>query len=201
MIKKATFTVSNTDYKKCPQTELPEYAFVGRSNVGKSSLINALTNQKNLAKTSQKPGKTQLINHFLIDDTWYLVDLPGYGWASVSKSVRAAFQPMIQAYLLNRANLFCTFLLIDIRHPPQKADLAFMNFLGEQSLPFVILFTKADKLSKQKTEHSIAEYMKELEAIWEVLPEYFITSSTKNVGLDELHKYIISLNQQYHHLQ
>jgi GTP-binding protein len=190
--------MSNQDYTKCPEPNLPEYAFIGRSNVGKSSLINALTNKKGLAKTSAKPGKTQLINHFEVDQSWYLVDLPGYGYASVSKSQRAGFSTMIEQYLLNRPNLFCTFLLIDIRHAPQKADLKFMEFLGGSSIPFVMLFTKADKLSKQRQERAVEAYHEELSKVWEELPQHIVTSSVKKEGLDELLGYIHQLNEQYH---
>jgi len=196
-IQSASFVMSNQDYTKCPAPDMPEYAFIGRSNVGKSSLINALTNRRNLAKTSGKPGKTQLINHFLIDESWYLVDLPGYGYASVSKTQRAGFSTMIEQYLRNRSNLFCTFLLIDIRHAPQKADLQFMQFLGEAGIPFVMLFTKADKLSKQKQEKAVAAYHSALAETWEAAPDFFVTSSIKKDGLDGLYAFIQQLNEQY----
>ena len=151
-IHSAKFLMSSPTYKRCPKENIPEYAFIGRSNVGKSSLINMLVNQKGLAKTSGKPGKTQLINHFTINDEWYLVDLPGYGWAKVGKKMRDKFEELIEGYLFNRKNLMCTFVLIDIRHKPQKIDIEFMDWMGENELPFVIVFTKADKLPKTKAQ-------------------------------------------------
>lgn len=156
-IKTAEFVISNTNYKDCPAPDKPEYAFIGRSNVGKSSLINKLTNKNNLAKTSQKPGKTQLINHFLINQQWYLVDLPGYGWAKAGKSQRYQWGQMLKNYFLNRENLHCVFVLVDIRLPAQEIDLDFMQFLGESEVPFVMVFTKADKLSKNQRMSSIAK--------------------------------------------
>ena len=154
-IQSAKFLMSNPTYEGCPKENIPEYAFIGRSNVGKSSLINMLVNQKSLAKTSGKPGKTQLINHFTINDDWYLVDLPGYGWAKVGKKMRDKFEVLIEGYLFNRKNLMCTFVLIDIRHKPQQIDIEFMDWMGENELPFVIVFTKADKLPKMKVQKAV----------------------------------------------
>ena len=159
-VKKAEFIISNTDINKCPAPAIPEYAFIGRSNVGKSSLINMLTNRKSLAKTSGKPGKTQLINHFLINDSWYLVDLPGYGYASVSKGQRLEFAKFIKKYLENRKNLMCLFVLLDSRLKPQKIDMEFMQWLGEKGIPFVMCFTKQDKLSKSEAVKNLANYKK-----------------------------------------
>ena len=161
-IKTASFLLSNSDYKKCPSGNTPEFAFIGRSNVGKSSLINKLVERKALAKISCKPGKTQLINHFEINEQWYLVDLPGYGWAKVSKSSRSDFARIITGYLLNRQNLVSTFVLVDSRLEPQKIDLEFINWMGENSLPFIIVFTKCDKLSKSKVQQSVARFKKSL---------------------------------------
>lgn len=188
-ISSAEFVCSNTDYKKCPQTKYPEYAFIGRSNVGKSSLINMLTNSKGLAKTSASPGKTQLINHFVMNKDakpWYLVDLPGYGYAKVSKSKVARWQEFIQDYLTKRKTLINTFLLIDCRHEPQKIDLEFMSWMGENGLPFTIVFTKSDKLSKSKLEQNIQIYMEALLQTWEDLPPFFVTSSEDKIGKELL---------------
>ena len=193
-IKNAKFVISNTNYKMCPAAKIPEYAFIGRSNVGKSSLINALANNKNLAKTSGKPGKTQLINHFLINESWYLVDLPGYGFAKTSKTQRANFNKMITNYLLNRTNLICLFVLIDSRHNPQTIDQEFIQWLAKEKIPFSIVFTKEDKLSKTALKKNISEYKIEMLKEWEELPEMFITSAEKKTGLNELKKYIQSLN-------
>ncbi|HEV7346760.1 ribosome biogenesis GTP-binding protein YihA/YsxC [Telluribacter sp.] len=197
-IKEAVFVTSNTDYLKCPAPDLPEYAFIGRSNVGKSSLINMLTARKNLAKTSQQPGKTQLINHFLINGSWYLVDLPGYGYAKVSKVDRENWQQMIDNYLRNRPNLVCIFVLIDSRHDPQRVDLEFMEKLGQEELPFHIVFTKADKLKKsnQVTTH-IERYRQKLQETWEELPPMFITSAEKGEGRDPLLEAIEAYNQAF----
>ncbi|PWJ45087.1 GTP-binding protein [Sediminitomix flava] len=189
-IKKAEFVMSNQDYRKCPPADKAEYAFIGRSNVGKSSLINAMTNHKGLAKTSGTPGKTQLINHFIINDNWYLVDLPGYGYAQVSKTIREKFQKLIDGYLLNRENLYCTFVLVDSRHNPQKIDLDFMEWMATNGLPFCIIFTKADKLKKTEKESKINNYLKKLQESWEELPQYFVTSSEKKEGLEELLTFI-----------
>lgn len=193
-IKKADFVISNTDVSKCPTDNLPEYAFIGRSNVGKSSLINMLTNNRSLAKTSGKPGKTQLINHFIINQNWFLVDLPGYGYASVSKDKRKTFQKFIKDYFNKRMQLACTFVLVDSRHAPQKIDLDFMEFLGTNGIAFCIIFTKADKLNKSTLPKNIAAYKKELLNYWEELPPYFISSSTDKTGRDEILDFIQQVN-------
>lgn len=193
-IKKATFVISNTDYKKCPAPNIPEYAFIGRSNVGKSSLINMLTNHSKLAKVSGQPGKTQLINHFMINDTWYLVDLPGYGYAKVSKKMRSKWQKFIQDYILNRENLYCVFVLVDSRLEPQQIDLEFMEWLGINGVPFCIVFTKTDKLSKTQLDKNIAVYKKELLKSWEELPDYFLTSAELKSGKNELLGFIHEVN-------
>ncbi|WP_020526665.1 ribosome biogenesis GTP-binding protein YihA/YsxC [Flexithrix dorotheae] len=196
-IPSARFLVSNSDYKKCPKPDLPEYAFIGRSNVGKSSLINALFDNKTLAKTSSKPGKTQLINHFLINEEWYLVDLPGYGYAKVSKSVKAEFQKIIYQYLEHRENLQCVFVLVDIRIPPQKIDLEFMEWLGKTQIPFSIIFTKADKLKKGEKETSIARFKEEFLKSWEFFPDYFVTSSNTKTGMEDIFQFITEINQGF----
>lgn len=193
-IKSAEFVVSNQDVAKCPNNHIPEYAFIGRSNVGKSSLINMLTHRKNLAKTSGRPGKTQLINHFIINSNWYLVDLPGYGYARVSKSSKKTFQKFITEYFKNRRQLVSAFVLVDIRHEPQKIDLNFMEWLGEHEIPFSIIFTKADKLKPKAIENHVEDYKSILLETWEEVPQYFITSSSKNIGKDELLNYIESIN-------
>ena len=189
-LKSAEFIISNTDYLKCPDSRLPEYAFIGRSNVGKSSLINMLCDRKGLAMTSSKPGKTLLINHFLINKNWHLVDLPGYGYATTGKKMREQLQEIIENYILNREQLTCLFLLIDCRHEPQKIDLEFMEWLGENDVPFSIVFTKLDKLSHVKGVESIRVYKEKLSEQWEELPPIFITSSEKRTGRDELLGYI-----------
>ena len=194
-IKTAEFVVSNQLVEKCPANNLHEYAFIGRSNVGKSSLINMLTNQKNLAKTSGRPGKTQLINHFLINKEWFLVDLPGYGYARVSKSAKKTFQKFITAYFRERKQLISAFVLVDIRHAPQTVDLAFMQWLGEHSIPFSIIFTKADKLRPKAIEDHIDSYKNILLETWEEFPNYFITSSTNYTGKDALLNYIGTINE------
>ncbi|PIQ22119.1 MAG: YihA family ribosome biogenesis GTP-binding protein [Cytophagales bacterium CG18_big_fil_WC_8_21_14_2_50_42_9] len=196
IIKEATFISSNTTVAKCPATDLPEYAFIGRSNVGKSSLINMLTNKSKLAKTSSFPGKTQLINHFKINDNWYLVDLPGYGWAKVSKESREKWLKMIKAYLQQRQNLACVFLLIDSRHEPQKSDLEFIELLGSLQIPFVLVFTKTDKQSDLKTQQAVATYQKKLLESWEELPQIFITSSSEKKGRDEILNFIDQVNAE-----
>ncbi len=194
-IKTAEFVISNTDVTKCPKDQLPEYAFIGRSNVGKSSLINMLTGNKNLAKISGRPGKTQLINHFLINKDWFLVDLPGYGYAQISKGQRKTFQEFIKDYFLKRQQLVNTFVLVDSRHEPQKIDLEFMNFLGENGIPFALIFTKTDKLGSTVIQNKISKYKKTLLKFWEELPPYFITSSVDKTGKDELLDYIDRINK------
>jgi len=194
-IKSAEFVISNTDYLKCPESRLPEYAFIGRSNVGKSSLINMLCNRKDLAMTSSKPGKTLLINHFLINNNWHLVDLPGYGYATTGKKMRSQLQNIIESYILHREQLTCLFLLIDCRHEPQKIDLEFMEWLGENGIPFSIVFTKLDKLSHVKGVESIRAYKEKLEEQWEELPPIFLTSSEKRTGRDEVLGYIEDINK------
>ena len=196
-IKTAKFVISNTDYKICPAPKIPEYAFIGRSNVGKSSLINALANNKNLAKTSGKPGKTRLINHFLINKAWYLVDLPGYGFAKISKTKRAEFHDMINDYLLNRKNLMCLFVLIDSRHNPQAIDQEFIQWLAEKKIPFTLVFTKGDKLGKTVLLKNIEAYKLEMLKKWEALPQIFITSANKKTGLSEITTYIKHLNSHF----
>lgn len=196
-INTAEFIISNSEVSKCPQERLPEYAFIGRSNVGKSSLINMLTNHKNLAKTSARPGKTQLINHFKINSNWFLVDLPGYGYARVSKKAKEVFQKFITDYFEKREQLVCAFVLIDIRHEAQKIDLEFITYLGETQVPFCIIFTKADKISKGKAEQNIAAYRKALLANnWEEMPQYFVTSSLDVVGRETLLEFIDGVNQE-----
>lgn len=194
-IKEAEFVVSNTEYKKCPEEDIPEYAFIGRSNVGKSSLINMLTNHKKLAKTSGTPGKTQLINHFLINKSWHLVDLPGYGYARVSKSARASFEKFISDYLLNREQLVTVFVLLDARLEPQKIDLEFMNWCGEKQISFSMVFTKADKLSSSVLQKNLAKYKKEMIKFWAELPPVFVTSSESGLGQEKLLNYIGGINE------
>ena len=195
-ISSAEFVMSNSDVAKCPKNNLPEYAFIGRSNVGKSSLINMLTSRKSLAKTSGRPGKTQLINHFLINKNWFLVDLPGYGYARVSKSSKKVFQKFITAYFAKRTQLVSAFVLIDCRHEPQKIDLEFMQWLGENQIPFSIIFTKADKLTKTKLPLNIEAYTNEMLQYWEEMPNYFISSSTSAFGKDDILNYIQEINQK-----
>lgn len=196
MITKAQYLISNPDVKDCPNSQLPEYAFIGRSNVGKSSLINMLCHNPKLAKTSQKPGKTLLINHFLINDKWHLVDLPGYGYAQTGQKQRDALRQMIERYCLLREQLVNLFVLIDCRHEPQKIDLEFMEWLGENGIPFSIVFTKADKISKLRLTENIEAYKAKLLESWEELPPIFITSSEKKIGGDELTAYIEHINEQ-----
>lgn len=194
-IKTANFVISNTDVAKCPNEPLPEYAFIGRSNVGKSSLINMLTERKSLAKTSGRPGKTQLINHFKINGNWFLVDLPGYGYARVSKKSKKTFQKYITDYFLKRDQLVCAFVLVDIRHEPQKIDMEFMEWFGQNSIPFSIIFTKADKLKPKTIEQNVRGYLAELlKGVWEEVPSYFVTSSSKGIGRNELLAYIETIN-------
>lgn len=189
-IKKSEFTISSTTVSQCPKDTKPEFAFIGRSNVGKSSLINMLCNRKGLAKTSATPGKTLLINHFIINNEWYLVDLPGYGFAKRSKTVQKKLDQMITSYILQREQLVNTFVLIDIRHDPMKIDTDFINWLGESSVPFSIIFTKADKLGPVKAKQNAGKWMAALKDQWEELPPYFITSSEKRTGKDEVLTYI-----------
>lgn len=194
VIKSAEFVISNSRVEKCPTTGLPEYAFIGRSNVGKSSLINMLTARKGLAMTSQKPGKTQLINHFIINDAWYLVDLPGYGYARLGKDSRDSLRRMIEDYVLERKELVMLFVLLDCRHEPQKIDLEFIQWLGEEGVPFALVFTKADKLSKGRLAANVEAYKAKLHEEWEELPPIFVTSSEERMGRDELLGYIEEIN-------
>ena len=194
-IKSAEFVMSNSDVAKCPKNKLPEYAFIGRSNVGKSSLINMLMQRKSLAKTSGRPGKTQLINHFLINKNWHLVDLPGYGYARVSKKAKKTFQKFITNYFEKRKQLVSAFVLVDCRHEPQPIDLEFMQYLGEGQIPFSIIFTKGDKLKPNALTRNIEAYKTKLLEQWEEIPNYFITSSTNAMGRDELLGYIGEINQ------
>jgi GTP-binding protein len=194
-ITSAEFVISNSDVSKCPKSPIPEYAFIGRSNVGKSSLINMLTSRKNLAKTSGKPGKTQLINHFLINKNWHLVDLPGYGYAKVSKSAKKTFQKFITDYFNKRKQLVSAFVLVDIRHELQPLDLDFMQWLGENLIPFSIIFTKADKLKPKAIERHIEDYKNILLETWEEMPNYIITSASKGIGKDVVLNYIESINK------
>ena len=194
VIKSAEFVISNSQVSKCPMTGLPEYAFIGRSNVGKSSLINMLTGKKGLAMTSQKPGKTQLINHFIINGAWYLVDLPGYGYARLSKDGREKLKAMIEDYTLERKELVCLFVLVDSRHEPQKIDLEFSQWLGEEGVPFALVFTKADKLTKGRLSANLEAYKARLLEEWEELPPIFVTSSEQQLGRDELLSYIEGIN-------
>ena len=193
-VKSAVFVISNSNVSKCPEGTLPEYAFIGRSNVGKSSLINMITNHKGLAMTSQKPGKTQLINHFLINDKWYLVDLPGYGYAQRGKEGRENIRKIIENYILEREQLTNLFVLLDCRHEPQKIDLEFMEWLGESGIPFSVIFTKTDKISKGKLAENIEVYRNKMFEIWEELPPFFVSSSEKAEGKEEILKYIGSIN-------
>lgn len=197
IIQSAVFLCSNTKVDKLPPANKPEYAFIGRSNVGKSSLINAITRKKGLAKTSQKPGKTQLINHFLINDKWYLVDLPGYGFAITSKSNRSDWEKFIRNYLLNRENLQCVFVLIDSRLEPQKIDLEFCNWLGEIGMPFVLAFTKSDKQSVLKSKINVQHFIKALLETYEEAPQHFLTSAEHKSGCDEIIQFIEDVNSRY----
>jgi len=193
-IKSAEFVSSYVSYKDCPQNNIPEYAFVGRSNVGKSSLINMLLDRKKLAKTSQSPGKTQLINQFIVNNNWVLTDLPGYGYAKVGKSLRKDFNKLINDYALYRENLMCMFVLLDSRHAPQKNDLGFMKWLGENQVPFVMVFTKADKLSSSAMNNNMTNYKKEMLKEWESVPDIFITSAENKNGRIELLNFIEKIN-------
>lgn len=194
---KAQFIISNTDLEKCPPPDKPEYAFIGRSNVGKSSLINMLAGHKNLAKTSGRPGKTQLINHFLMEDSWYIVDLPGYGYAKVSKAKKADWGRMIEQYLQERKNLMCVFVLIDVRHEPQEVDMEFLLWLGEKQIPFVMVFTKSDKLSPPKRDKNVAFYKRQMLKSWESMPQYFVTSAVEKKGQDQIIDFIHELNGSF----
>lgn len=198
-IKTAEFIISNSEVEKCPKDNIPEYAFIGRSNVGKSSLINMLTNQNKLAKTSGTPGKTQLINHFKINKNWFLVDLPGYGYARVSKSTKKEFQSFITKYFKQRKSLVCTFVLVDIRHTPQKIDVEFMEFLGENEIPFCIIFTKTDKVKPKAISKNIEKYKATmLEGNWAYFPNYFTSSSSKKSGKDDILNFIESINKDFY---
>lgn len=194
VIKTANFVKSSGKWQDCPDPTIPEYAFIGRSNVGKSSLINAMMNHKDLAKTSQTPGKTQLINHFLVNDNWYLTDLPGYGYAKVSKSIRKDFEKLITNYILNRRNLVNLFVLVDVRHNPQKIDLEFIQWCGESGVPFSIVFTKTDKLKPNAVVKNVEDYKTELHKTWEDLPELYITSAEKKEGCEEILNFIEKTN-------
>ena len=195
-ITSAEFVISNTDYRKCPDTNFPEYAFIGRSNVGKSSLINMLTGQKGLAMTSARPGKTLLINHFLINKSWYLVDLPGYGYAKRDRKSQEQIKQIIESYILRREQMTCLFLLVDSRLEPQRIDQTFIEWLGENGVPFAIVFTKADKLGSGKLKLNIQAYLEKLQEQWEELPPYFITSSEDRTGRNELLNYIAKINKE-----
>lgn len=195
IIKEAKFIQSNTDVNKCPNTNFPEYAFIGRSNVGKSSLINALTGRKSLAMTSSKPGKTMLINHFLINNEWYIVDLPGYGYAQRGKESRVQFKKMIENYILDREQMTNLFVLVDSRHSPQKIDLEFIEWLGENGVPFSLVFTKLDKMGVDVGRRNMEAYKKELKKQWDELPPIFATSSVDNRGREELLDYIEEMNK------
>jgi GTP-binding protein len=197
IIKSATFICSNTKVSALPPANMPEYAFIGRSNVGKSSLINMLVNQHGLAKTSQRPGKTQLINHFLINEKWYIVDLPGYGYAKVSKSSRESWEKFIRNYITKRESLQCVFVLIDSRLEPQKIDLEFCCWMGECQIPFALVFTKADKQSGPKTDSNVALFKKQLSGWFEEIPPYFVTSAEKGQGKDEILAFIDEVNLDF----
>jgi len=195
-IHTAVFVKSSPKWDLCPQSNLPEYAFIGRSNVGKSSFINMITNNSKLAKTSSKPGKTQLINHFIINDSWYLVDLPGYGYAKTAKSIRSGFSEMISQYILNRPNLVYVCVLIDSRLEPQKNDLDFLYQLGEAAIPFLLIFTKTDKQGTNKTNENISVFLKQIAEDWEELPPYFISSTVTKAGKEEFLDFIDMTNQE-----
>ena len=195
-IKSAEFEMSNTDVAKCPKNRLPEYAFIGRSNVGKSSLINMLMQRKKLAKTSGRPGNTQLINHFLVNKNWYLVDLPGYGYARVSKSSKKVFQKFITNYFQKREQMVLAFVLVDCRLEPQPIDLEFMQWMGENQVPFSIIFTKADKLKPNALLRNVATYEQKMLETWEEMPRYFVTSASNNEGREELLGFIASINNE-----
>jgi len=193
----AEFVVSSPNVASCPDEKQAEYAFIGRSNVGKSSLINMLTSTKGLAKISQTPGKTRLINHFIVNEEWFLVDLPGYGYAKISQTERKKWKEMINSYLLKRKNLVCTFILVDSRHEPQKPDTEFMGWMSMKQLPFVIVFTKTDKLSKRQLEDSIGNYIKKMLESWEDMPQFFISSAKSSLGRDDILSFIRENNKHY----
>lgn len=197
IIKKIEFVISNTNIKKCPTADKPEYAFIGRSNVGKSSLINMIANNKKIAKTSVRPGKTQLINHFIVNDEWYLVDLPGYGYAKISKTKREEFQKFIRSYILKRDNLMNLFVLIDSRHELMKIDSEFLTWLGQNKIPFSIILTKVDKLSSSLLNKNLRAFKKEILKTWEEVPKTFITSAVSKVGKDDLLNYIEDINKLF----
>ncbi|MCH2228988.1 MAG: ribosome biogenesis GTP-binding protein YihA/YsxC [Crocinitomicaceae bacterium] len=200
-INKAQFVISNTDINLCPKDGKPEYAFIGRSNVGKSSLINMLTDRNKLAKTSGRPGKTQLINHFIINDEWYLVDLPGYGYAKTSKTNRAKWEKFISQYLTKREELLNVFVLLDSRLEPQKIDMEFMNWCGEKGIAFSMVFTKIDKLSSTSLQKNLAKYKKEMLKYWEELPPVFTSSSTSKFGREKILNYIENINASFEKVQ
>lgn len=198
-IKSANFVMSNSNVRSCPNERIPEYAFIGRSNVGKSSLINMLMQRKSLAKTSGRPGKTQLINHFKVNENWFLVDLPGYGYARVSKKDKKTFQKYITDYFKEREQLVCAFVLVDIRHEPQKVDLGFMEWMGENQIPFVLVFTKADKLKPKTIQSHVQQYIQQLlTGAWEEAPQYFITSSSNIMGREEVLDFIDGINGDFY---
>lgn len=196
IVKTAEFLMSNTDHKKCPKPDINEYAFIGRSNVGKSSLINMLTNNNHLAKISSNPGKTQMINHFLINKDWYMVDLPGYGFAKCPKTMRVKFRKMIDDYIKQRENLIALFVLIDSRHPAQKIDIEFINWLGGNAIPFSLIFTKSDKLGVNILDKNINDYVESLKEYWETVPNYIVSSAVTKKGKDEILGYIDYLNKK-----
>ncbi len=200
LIKQVEFTKSSPNLDECPKEDVPEYAFVGRSNVGKSSLVNTLLGRKSIAKTSSTPGKTQLINHFRVNEDWFLVDLPGYGWAKMSKSQKQEWGKILENYLRERERLVCVFVLVDLRLPPQKIDVTFLEWLGEQGIPFHIVFTKADKLSNSKIHKNLAFYSEEMLKTWEEMPPYFVSSSVSKIGREDILDYIGELNQEFKQL-
>ncbi len=196
-VKSVEFIGSYPSVEQCPKVNRPEYAFIGRSNVGKSSLINMLCNRKDLAKTSNTPGKTQLINYFLVNDAWYLVDLPGYGYAQISKKKRAAWRRMIEGYFAQRMNMQCAFVLLDAKVPPQRIDMEFINWMGEMQVPFVLIYTKTDKLKAHEVPESVAKIQEAILKSWDELPQEFITSSTKKIGRKKILKFIKKVNKRY----
>ena len=197
VIRSAAYVISSPDYQQCPKPDRPEYAFIGRSNVGKSSLINMLVNNDKLAKTSGTPGKTQLINHFSVNEEWYLVDLPGYGFAKVSQSQRKKWEKMIEDYLRKRSNLVMVFVLIDSRHSPQKIDLEFVNTLGEWQIPFCLVFTKADKEKQRVVSKNVKDFLERMRESWQFLPQHFVTSTIKKMGRDKILERIEEGNREY----